>query len=70
MFKINGIVGYLLSMYFERITFEEHVYYWLEALHLRFSVLGFYRDSIIQRVVIMWNIAKKQTKVYSNLEDF
>jgi hypothetical protein len=27
MFKLNGIVGYLLSMSFERITFEEHVYY-------------------------------------------
>jgi hypothetical protein len=40
MFKLNGIVGYLFSMSFERITFEEHVYYWLEALHLRFSVLG------------------------------
>jgi hypothetical protein len=41
MFKLNGIVGYLHSMSFERITFEEHVYYRLEALHLRFSVLGF-----------------------------
>jgi hypothetical protein len=26
MFKLNGIVGYLHSMSFERITFEEHVY--------------------------------------------
>jgi hypothetical protein len=41
MFKINGLIGYLLSMSFERITFEEHVYYLLEALHLGFSVLGF-----------------------------
>jgi hypothetical protein len=41
MFKLNRIVGYLLSMSFERITFKEHVYYWLEALHLRLSVLGF-----------------------------
>jgi hypothetical protein len=26
MFKLNGMVCYLLSMSLERITFEEHVY--------------------------------------------
>jgi hypothetical protein len=41
LLRLNGIFGYLLSISFERITFEEHVYYGLEALHLRFSVLGF-----------------------------
>jgi hypothetical protein len=44
----------LLSMFLKRITFEEHISYWLEALHLRFSVLGlawFYHN---QRVDNSW----------------
>jgi hypothetical protein len=34
------MVCYLLSMFLKRITFEEHISYWLEALQIKVSVLG------------------------------